>query len=540
MIDKDLDLEQLGRYSLFKDINVASVAGTIKVNTSSPAELQKYLKWVHLLEDEQKYSGFRRWFVPGTIYGIDELPKHRAFLFAGKDYRQRYFSAANRVGKTIAGAFEMSLHLTGEYPDWWQGKRFDCAVEGLVAGKSSETTRDIIQRELLGNVGSFGTGMIPKELIIDTRSRPGVAGGVGMILVKHKSGGVSELLMRSYDQGREAFEGIKRHVVWMDELPDATLYSEAFLRTMTYKGIIYITATAKQGLTPLVLNYYNNSDWLPVGQELPTIVKLVREQKQMGLDKQEDDDGEGKKPEAYEEAIKAVIVAGWNDAPWLSEEDKRAQLAETPPHLVSATSTGLPGIGSGTIFTTPLEEVITKDFPIPDHWKSINGMDVGWNITGAVRVVQNPDTGICYVVAEHKRGQVEPCVHAKAIKNWGDWIPIEIDPASKCRNQSDGKQLFNLYRKEGLRLMEANNAVETGIMVLFQMFSAGELKIFQSCIELQKEYVTYSRDEHGKIVKKNDHLMDALRYAVMGLNHARVKPARRRDKGVYGGQRYDI
>lgn len=539
MIDKDLDLTGAGRFNLSKDLNLNEAAGSIKVNASSPAELQQYLKWVRILEEDEKFSGFRRWFVPGTPFGIDQLPKHRAFLFSGKDYRQRYFSAANRTGKTIAGAFEMTLHLTGDYPDWWKGKRFDAPVEALVAGKSSETTRDIIQRELLGNVGSHGTGMIPRSSLIDTRSRPGVAGGVGMILVQHKSGGISELLIRSYDQGREAFEGIKRHVVWMDELPDATLYSEAFLRTMTYKGIIYITATAKQGLTPLVLNYYNNSDWLPEGQELPTIVKLVREQKAMGLEEAEDDD-EPRKPDVYEGVAKAVIVAGWNDAPWLSEEDKKTQLAETPPHLVSATSTGLPGIGSGTIFTTPLEEVIVKDFPIPDFWKHINGMDVGWNITGAIHVVQNPDTGICYAVAEHKRGQAEPVVHAKAIKNWGDWIPIEIDPASKSRNQSDGKQLFNLYRKEGLRLIEADNAVETGLLALFQMFSTGELKIFQSCIELQKEYVTYSRDENGKIIKKNDHLMDALRYAIMGLNHARVKPLGRKGRQVHGGERYDI
>lgn len=539
MIDKDLDLTGAGRFNLSKDLNLNEAAGSVKVNASSPAELQQYLKWVRILEEDEKFSGFRRWFVPGTPFGIDQLPKHRAFLFSGKDYRQRYFSAANRTGKTIAGAFEMTLHLTGDYPDWWKGKRFDAPVEALVAGKSSETTRDIIQRELLGNVGSHGTGMIPRSSLIDTRSRPGVAGGVGMILVQHKSGGISELLIRSYDQGREAFEGIKRHVVWMDELPDATLYSEAFLRTMTYKGIIYITATAKQGLTPLVLNYYNNSDWLPEGQELPTIVKLVREQKAMGLEEAEDDD-EPRKPDVYEGVAKAVIVAGWNDAPWLSEEDKKTQLAETPPHLVSATSTGLPGIGSGTIFTTPLEEVIVKDFPIPDFWKHINGMDVGWNITGAIHVVQNPDTGICYAVAEHKRGQAEPVVHAKAIKNWGDWIPIEIDPASKSRNQSDGKQLFNLYRKEGLRLIEADNAVETGLLALFQMFSTGELKIFQSCIELQKEYVTYSRNEDGKIIKKNDHLMDALRYAIMGLNHARVKPLGRKGRQVHGGERYDI
>jgi phage terminase large subunit-like protein len=525
----------------FSGLDAEEASSIIRVGANTH-DVAKILKYYQMLKDEQRFSGFRRWFVPGTPFGIDQLPKHRAFLFSGADYRQRYFSAANRVGKTIAGAFEVTLHATGQYPDWWEGKRFDEPTEILVAGKSSETTRDIIQKELLGAHGSYGTGMIPKECIIDTRSRAGVAGGVGLINVRHISGGKSEILFKSYDQGREAFEGIKRHVVWLDELPEAVIYSEAFMRTMSYKGITFITATAKQGLTPLVLSFYNGSDWLPTGQELPTIVKLVREQRAMGIEARESDDDEPSKPEEFEKVAKAVIVAGWNDAPWLSEEDKRTQLAEVPQHLVSATSTGLPGIGSGTVFTTPLEDVVCKDFPIPAHWKHINGMDVGWNFTAAVHVVQNPDSGQCYIVAEHKRGKVEPLIHARAIKNWGEWIPTEIDPASKSRNQSDGKQLFNLYRKEGLRLIEADNSVETGILIQQQMYATGQLKIFASCIETQKEYVTYARDEYGKIVKKNDHLMDAKRYAIMGLAHARVRPVNfgKKRGGGMSGSRYDI
>lgn len=541
-INEGLDMSQLDSLR-FEDIDAHEASSIIKVG-ANVQDVAKILKYYNLLKEEQKHAGFRRWFVPGTTYAINELPKHKAFLFAGKDYRQRYFSAANRTGKTIAGAYECTLHATGLYPDWWEGKRFDEPTEGLVAGKSSETTREIIQKELLGMQGHYGTGMIPKECIIETRSRAGVSGGVGLINVRHVSGGTSEILFRSYDQGREAFEGIKRHYVWLDELPDEATFSEAFMRTATYRGIIFVTATAKQGLTPLVLNFYNNADWLPKGQELPTIVQLIREQRALGLDKKEfDPDEDVKKAEEHEKYPKAVIVAGWDDAPWLSEEDKKQQIAACPPHLVSATSTGLPGVGSGTIFTTPLEEVVCRDFPIPDHWKHVIGMDVGWNFTGAIHLVQNPDSGVCYAVAEHKVSKKEPVVHAKAIKAWGEWVPVEIDPASKGRNQNDGKQLFQLYRKEGLRLIEANNAIDTGLLTLQQLFAAGMLKIFQSCIELQKEFVTYSRDENGKIIKKNDHVMDALRYAVMGLHHARTKPANfgRKTGGIISaGQRYDI
>jgi phage terminase large subunit-like protein len=541
----ELDLSDISRFNQGDDLSLEEIKitpGIIKV-ASNASDIAKLLKYAELLKDELKYQGFRRWFVPGTPYGIEELEKHREFFAAGKKYRQRYFSAANRVGKTVGGAYEVVLHATGQYPDWWEGRRFDGPTEILVAGKSSDTTRDIIQKELLGPQGSYGSGMIPRDCIISTRARSGVAGGVGLINLRHISGGQSEILFRSYDQGRTAFEGLKRHVVWLDELPDEELFGEAFVRTSVYEGMIFVTATAKQGLTPLVLSFYNNADWLPKGAELPTIVKLVREQKAMQKEEERDEDGLVKKKAEHEKAAKAVIVAGWNDAPWLSEDNKQQMLEATPPHQREAASTGLPGIGGGTVFTVPLQEVVVKDFPIPSHWKHVVGMDVGWNNTGAVRVVENPDTGQCYVIAEHKRGEVEPAVHASKIKAWGEWLPVEIDPASKGRNQNDGKQLFNIYRKEGLRLIEADNAVEAGITKLYQMFSNGTLKFFMSCIECQKEFCTYTRNaDTGKIVKKNDHLIDALRYAVMGLHHARVKPLGKanKTKGLNGnGRHYD-
>ncbi len=37
--------------------------------------------------------------------------------------------AANRVGKTEgAGGYEMTCHLTGRYPHWWEGRRFSGPV----------------------------------------------------------------------------------------------------------------------------------------------------------------------------------------------------------------------------------------------------------------------------------------------------------------------------------------------------------------------------------------------------------------------------
>ncbi len=70
--------------------------------------------------------------------------KHLEFFRAGRAYRERCFMAANRVGKTEgAGGYEMTCHLTGRYPDWWEGRRFSGPVRAWAAGKTNETTRDV-------------------------------------------------------------------------------------------------------------------------------------------------------------------------------------------------------------------------------------------------------------------------------------------------------------------------------------------------------------------------------------------------------------
>ena len=166
---------------------------------------------------------------------------------------------------------------------------------------------------------------------------------------------------------------------------------------------------------------------------------------------------------------------------------------------------------------------------------------MGWNNTAAAWIAQDPDTGVCYIYSEYKRGKAEPVVHAEAIKRRGDWINVLIDPASRGRSQADGRQILGMYRKQNVRVIEADNAVESGVYKVWEAFSTGHIKVFKSCLEFQKEYLTYRRDDRGRIIKENDHILDAVRYAYVGLNLARQKPVKTKGgKGVYGGAKYDI
>ena len=137
----------------------------------------------------------------------------------------------------------------------------------------------------------------------------------------------------------------------------------------------------------------------------------------------------------------------------------------------------------------------------------------------------NPDDGVAYVYSVYKKAIAEPPIHIVAINARGTWIPGAIDPASQGSGQKDGTKLINEYREGGLvNLVFANNAVETGIHRIWTRLSTGTLKVFESCLPWFAEFRLYRRDEHGHVVKKDDHLMDGTRYAESKIELAIEEP----------------
>jgi hypothetical protein len=123
----------------------------------------------------------------------EPYPKQRDFHASGGPLtiRERLLKAGNQVGKTWSAGFEHAMHLTGRYPDWWTGAVFDEPTIGWAASETGQTTRDTVQRILLGQVGSWGTGAIPRDAIIGDpkRAAGGVPDLVETILVRHGGGG---------------------------------------------------------------------------------------------------------------------------------------------------------------------------------------------------------------------------------------------------------------------------------------------------------------------------------------------------------------
>ena len=458
---------------------------------------------LQLLEEKElriKRNKIRFYFKDDGEFRRELYPKHTSFFEAGAKYRQRLMLAANRVGKTESvGCYELTLHLTGRYPHWWQGRRFNKPIKAWAAGDTGKTTRDILQLKLLGNTGEFGTGLIPHDCLIDTKAKSGIADAIEIISVRHANGGISTLNLKSYDQRREAFQGSEQDVILLDEEPPLDIYTECLLRTMTNNGMLMLTFTPLMGISEVVLAF------LPGGQLA------------------EQNDGS-----------KFVVMATWDDVPHLSDTVKAELLESIPPFQRDARSKGVPQLGAGAIYPVPESDIVVDDFPIPEHWAKCYGMDVGWNRTAVVWGAIDKDTDTIYLFSEHYRGQAEPIVHAEAIKGRGDWIAGVIDPASRGRSQKDGEQLYEQYLQMGLQIQPAVNAREAGIYAVWQRLSAGKLKVFKSLSNWLSEFRLYRRDDKGHIVKENDHIMDATRYLVMsGLDVATTQTKRKPQRESY-------
>jgi phage terminase large subunit-like protein len=189
---------------------------------------------------------------------------------------------------------EMSYHLTGLYPSWWNGHRFTHAIKAWAIGVTTDSTRKVMQLELMGTISakdedSLGTGSIPRHLInLETLERDGDT--IKVARIKHVSGEVSVLEFRSTQAGTSVLMGTSQDYIWIDEeSPHNSLeiFSQCSTRTTTTGGLVLITATPENGMTSLIQMFYERN----------------------GL---------------------FIFHAGWDDCPHLSEETKKA-LLETYP-----------------------------------------------------------------------------------------------------------------------------------------------------------------------------------------------------------------
>jgi phage terminase large subunit-like protein len=422
-------------------------------------------------------------------------PKQAIFLQMGATRRERLLMAGNRVGKTETGAYETALHATGEYPSDWKGKRFGAPTIGWVCGQTSLAVRDICQAKLLGSPGvvsAQGTGMIPKDSIVDTSLARGVTDAIDTVQVRHVSGGVSIIRFKSYEQGRAKFQGEGLDWIWFDEEPDLDIYSEGLTRIGEKSGIAWLTFTPLLGYSAVVLRFTDepSPDRDLVLMELDDIP-----------------------PDGHiSPAARRKIIEGYL------------------PHEREARARGVPILGSGRIFTTVEQSLLEPPIEhIPYYWKKLWGIDFGiGHPFAAVLVLWDVDNDVVHVHQTVRMADALVIVHAAAMGKIGAGVPVAWPRDGTERDPRSGEPLSKAYKKFGLKMLaehatwpDGGISTEAGIQEMDEREKTGRLKYAAHLSDILEERRFYHRKD-GKIVKVKDDLMSALRIAIMMKRFARA------------------
>ncbi len=208
-----------------------------------------------------------------------------------------------------------------------------------------------------------------------------------------------------------------------------------------------------------------------------------------------------------------IIGATWSDAPHLTKEAQDELWASIPPHQRDSRSKGIPQLAAGSIYTFPESDIKVKDFEIPRHYARGFGLDCALGGTTAiVWGAMDRDTMTLYIYSVYKRSMAETAIHVEALKARGEWIPGVGDAAGI--EDSSRTKFIETYRRHKIEVELPDKGVEVGITDVYDLLSAGKLKVFESCAAWFAEFRLYKRDKHGRVKKVNDHLMDATRYLV--------------------------
>jgi len=431
----------------------------------------------------------------------DPYPYQVRFHKTGKNCNQRLLMAANRIGKSYCGSSELAFHLTGIYPDWWEGKVFKQPIVAWAGGVSNETTRDIVQYELLGSPDdpeAFGSGTVPKNYIIKTERKPGVPNAKSVALIQHVSGGNSSLFFKAYEMGVEKWQGRSVDCIWLDEEPPRDIYSQAVTRTLDRRGMVYMTFTPEAGMTETVARFMNN---LQPGQ--------------------------------------ALVNATWDDASEKIQSMKGADghlnevvmeqiLASYSPHEREMRRYGRPSIGSGLVFPINEEKLMIDPIKLEDHWTRIAGIDFGFDHpTAVVWVAWDREGDIYYVYDCYRQSKAAPSIHASQIKTRQNFIPVAWPHDGNRRDSMGNPGLADQYRNLGCNMLpfhfenppalgekKGGNSIEEGIMFILQAMEDNRFKVFSTLSDWWEEFRMYHR-KSGKIIPFRDDLMSATRYSVM-------------------------
>jgi len=493
MLDSAVLMRRAMRYCLDSNGLAADTVGQLPQDA-----LQKFQDMVIAVADDMQYNQLR-YFRPF---------EHQRQFFDTGDSDRRGILAANRIGKTVSTCYETAMHLTGQYPEWWQGHRFDHAITAMVAGEGWSQVAMVLQNELLGTQDvkikeNIGTGAIPLASIIQETMRSDGANCMG-VEIRHTSGSKSYLLFANYTQEVRQMQGFKLNLAVFDEQPPDDFFSEIVTRTATTQGKILCSFTPLKGLNGLVSKFWN---------------------KEAGYD---------------------FIRVAWDDVPeydpWGEAfllKETRAQLErDYLPHEREARIAGKPVMGQGAVFqirSWPTYKTGDYDFREMRGIHRIIALDLGLvnDRTVITLMYWNPYERTAWLHRQICVTGIEEANPANYVQHlmrpevFGTPIVLPADAGTQGRYTMSALSIRELFEQYELNVWSkpimnppdsegrTTNHKAYGINMMRQMLEAGTFLVNENCVDFLREAQNYYVDPQGRFSDPDD-TIDSARYALLG------------------------
>lgn len=397
--------------------------------------------------------------------------------------RNRWVFGGNRSGKTECGAVESVWWARGNHPYRQNRKN----TIGWVVSLSYEVQREVAQAKILHYLNP--------EWIDDVVMQQGKKGApeygiIDYIVVKNVFGGLSKIVFKSCDQGREKFQGASLDYVWFDEEPPFDIYEECRMRVLDRVGEVWGTMTPLKGLTWVYDEIYLNTS---------------------------------QNPEVWYTQIE------WADNPFLDKSEVELLTKTMSGESVDARRFGRFQVDSGLVYTEFDPSVhIVKPFDIPSEWQDNISIDPGLNNPLACLFFACDYDGNIYVVGEHFEAGRDIDYHTDKIFEMADklnWhrdgkgrLNALIDSAANQHTLASTKSVAELFYDKGIVVnTRVNKDIFSGIARVKEYLKARPQRIFifENCKNLIRELKGYWWSNGDNPKKVDDHCLDALRYYIM-------------------------
>jgi phage terminase large subunit-like protein len=441
---------------------------------------------------------------------------HQRQFFETGAHARRGILAANRIGKTVSTCYETAMHLTGQYPAWWQGHRFDTAITAMVAGEGWSQVAMVLQQELLGTQDvklqdNLGTGAIPRAAIqMDTMRNDG-ANCMGVEIL-HTTGQKSYLLFANYTQEVRQMQGFKLNLAVFDEQPPDDFFSEIVTRTATTQGQVLCSFTPLKGLNGLVSKFWNREP-------------------------------------GYE-----FVRVAWTDVPEYDPWDEPFLLMETRrqlerdylPHEREARIAGKPVMGKGAVFQIrdwPTYRTADYDFREMQNIQRVIALDLGLvnDRTVISLMYWDPVEREAWLHRQMCVQGIEEAVPTQYVNHllrpevFGTPIVLPADANTAGRYTMSSTSIRELFEQYELNVYEraimnppdqqgrVTNHKSYGINQMRQMLEFGTLHINENCVDFLREAQNYFVDTQGRFSDPDD-CIDSARYALLACLQGIAEP----------------